>query len=541
MTLKKISPAFTILLFPTLFFAANYYQHLYTYPIEDAFILYTYVKNFIHEGVINFYPGGQPTEGATDFLWFLGLSVISALGASPWVAAMLLNATGLAIIATLLYKRTTTQAINKNLLISLFMVAFICQTHLHANVGGFNVFFYAAFVLIVYYLLLIERFLTWVPLLSLCLGLIRPDGVIIGIFYTLIGCHIAQKRGILKPYIISASGAFFGGLIYFTWRFNYFGNLLPLPLYVKSFNSETFLPGLKHLNKYIIKYLHLYVLISAFYFASATKIQLKRYLLLATPVIVHFTILLFAEQSQNAGLRFQTPIVAISFFILYEVINHYLNDRYDSTQKTPTRKKCILSAIAFFTVISSINIYRGALHLPKGNEYFYEFAYQLHKMLPKNASFALTEAGALSYWNVNDVVIYDLVGLNNEKFAKKSVRESDIREIDPDIVLFYNKDFVDTRDMDFSAGYMKLNRLSQYKVINAQTSTKVKAASTAASTFLKNNFYDYDIFVTGSGFHIYAVKKETKISDTFEKILKQTHQQQPGSFHTFHAEMMRTL
>lgn len=536
MTLKRFPESLIILLFPLLFFAANYYHHLHAYPIEDAFILYTYVKNFLSEGVINFFPGGQPTEGATDFLWFLGLSAISAFGVSPWVSAMVLNATGLLSIAVIIGKRTNPNRQHKSLMLSLFMAAFLFQTHLHANIGGFNVFFYASFIVLIYYLLLEKRFLSWVPLLSLCLGLIRPDGVIIGVFYTLIGCRVAHEKGELQPYLISGAVAFIGGLSYFAWRFNYFGNLLPLPLYVKSFNSETFLPGLKHLNKFIVKYLHLYVLMAAFFFAANKRIKLGRYVFLAAPVLIHFLILLFAEQSQNAGLRFQTPVVVISFFILYEIIQHFL-----SNQDTRPSKPYIYAALLFFILVSSINVYRGIQHLPQARQYFYEFAYHMHKILPDKASFALTEAGALSYWNVNNVVIYDLVGLNNEKFAKQSVEVKDIREIDPDVVLFYNNDFVSIESMDFSLGYVKLHSLSQYKITNAEVSTKVKAASTAASAFLKEYFGDYDIFVTGSGFHIYAVKKQLNISDTFEATLKTATAGQDGSYHLFHTEMMKTL
>ena len=44
---------------------------LYSYPQEDALILYQYVNNFASTGQIVFNSGGIPSEGATGFFWLV--------------------------------------------------------------------------------------------------------------------------------------------------------------------------------------------------------------------------------------------------------------------------------------------------------------------------------------------------------------------------------------------------------------------------------------------------------------------------------------
>ena len=48
----------------------------YSYPQEDALILYRYSINFAETGQIVFNQNGLHTEGATDFLWMILLGVL---------------------------------------------------------------------------------------------------------------------------------------------------------------------------------------------------------------------------------------------------------------------------------------------------------------------------------------------------------------------------------------------------------------------------------------------------------------------------------
>ena len=79
------------------FFLASIISHSY-YPDEDASILFSYSKNLVETGVISYFPGGEATEGATDFLWMLLLSLFYYFGIDIFFSALLINFFSLIVI-----------------------------------------------------------------------------------------------------------------------------------------------------------------------------------------------------------------------------------------------------------------------------------------------------------------------------------------------------------------------------------------------------------------------------------------------------------
>ena len=75
------------------------------------------------------------------------------------------------------------------------------------------------------------------------MALFRPDGVVIGVCFALLGLWPAGRRRLGRYLaVLFLSGV--GGLVYFAWRYAYFGLSLPLPLYVKSRPAALSLGGL---------------------------------------------------------------------------------------------------------------------------------------------------------------------------------------------------------------------------------------------------------------------------------------------------------
>ena len=90
------------LIIATLYFLFNRYA-VQNFD-EDAYILYRYVDMFNKGYGITYYPGAQPIEGATDFLWLVMLIGISKLGFDVGTAAILLNSIGVFIVNFILLK-----------------------------------------------------------------------------------------------------------------------------------------------------------------------------------------------------------------------------------------------------------------------------------------------------------------------------------------------------------------------------------------------------------------------------------------------------
>ena len=71
-------------------------------PAEDATILYRYSENLAETGVISYNFNGSPTEGATDFLWMILLSVFYFIGFDTYFASILINLISLYFIIKLI-------------------------------------------------------------------------------------------------------------------------------------------------------------------------------------------------------------------------------------------------------------------------------------------------------------------------------------------------------------------------------------------------------------------------------------------------------
>ena len=71
-------------------------------PAEDAYILFRYAEHLADGHGIVFNIGGPRTEGATDFLWLLLVSGLTAAGLDVAVAALVLNSLGAGLTGGLL-------------------------------------------------------------------------------------------------------------------------------------------------------------------------------------------------------------------------------------------------------------------------------------------------------------------------------------------------------------------------------------------------------------------------------------------------------
>ena len=69
-----------LILFTIFSLTLAFYLEANFLPAEDASILFRYSENLIDTGIISYNTNGEPTEGATDFLWMIFLSVFYFFG-----------------------------------------------------------------------------------------------------------------------------------------------------------------------------------------------------------------------------------------------------------------------------------------------------------------------------------------------------------------------------------------------------------------------------------------------------------------------------
>lgn len=212
------------------------------HPAEDAAMLMRYSAHLAQGHGIVWNIGEKPVDGATDFLFMVLLAGLHWLGlpletavlgvgisahlltaalvfwsvartepGNPWLGTLsgLLAAVGPGAAYTAAYFGTTTFAFAGALTFHLALrLARAAQPSRRLTLG-----FSAA---------------------SLLTGLIRPEGVLLSLFI-LLGVLVRRERRGWRPILRDTLLVFGGlGLVYFTWRWAYFGYPLPNPFYKKG-------------------------------------------------------------------------------------------------------------------------------------------------------------------------------------------------------------------------------------------------------------------------------------------------------------------
>jgi hypothetical protein len=395
---------------------------------EDAYILFTYVENLARGDGFAFYAGGPPAEGATDFLWTVALAAAYRLGIDPGITAAALNALGIAVLC-LVSIRFIPAGVGPRMR----PVLAICVTVLvtvspiaSAGIGGFSGPLFAAIVVLLFSAYLHGRHgvLPWGGLL---LGLIRPDGVIIGAGYALLGLVDLWRQGGRRRYLVHLVLAGTIGCAYFAWRVSYFGHLLPLPLYVKN-SGLTVFPGVAPNLNWLTITLPLVALAATVVLHDS--VDRRRLGLAILPILLLLAGLCFARQMQNIDYRFQAPATAVAIVIATLAAGHWIQ----------RSSHVVASAAVICGLAMSLPVYGTMLVL---NIRYFDSAhydnylpYYLAAVTDRNTTIALTEAGRMAYWTNGTKI--DLIGLNTPYPAIHGLDLAYLERVQPDLL------FIDT-------------------------------------------------------------------------------------------------
>ncbi|MDD2236896.1 MAG: hypothetical protein PHG65_06790 [Kiritimatiellae bacterium] len=413
------------------------------FPSEDAAILYTYSENLMEHGSIAYHPSCPPAEGATDFLWMLLIALVHRAGVPAFYSANLLSAAALLGTAVLLlHLAQGVRGGEEGAQVSdpgagrsrLTAPAACCAWALFlmllppyfAAVLGFSVLFFGFFIILCVYFFVSRR--SWaLAAVSLATCLIRPDGVVFAgpLFLVFILSERVQWKSRLVAGLL---GAAVPGLLYFVWRWHYFGLLFPLPFYVKShfdrylflFNRDSLLTNLR----FVVAVLPFLVL-ALRRRAGETPggVGMRRRLLLALwPVPFLFYSCMNLEQ--NIAFRFQYPLVLAGVAPALPGLN----------ASAKNVRRLVLSALWCVLVLSPWYLVEGYRTLCTPTENMPRLAMNMAN-LPGGGRIATTEAGRLPYYSGWETM--DLWGLNTPELARRVVMPEDIDRFRPDLIVLH--------------------------------------------------------------------------------------------------------
>lgn len=499
---------------PSIFFALGYSAILYGHPHEDAFILFKYVQVLSSTGTISFFDGGEPTEGATDFLWFIFITFLSLTGIPPALSALFLNCLGIFFISSLITKIFRDNEISPfwPLLFSTFLPFTLLAL---PGYGGFSAPLYGALCLFLFYsLLYLGPEKMWlVPILGVTLGLFRPDGVIIGVLATLLALLFVKGSTEATKFMLASLGSLLVGALYFIWRANYFGEVLPLPLLVKSNGGGSFIPGVGGVLQWLHAILPLVLLVLFMLSLALIRgVKLGRPMVSLIPFVVHIGILIFAVPSQNVDFRFYSPATAVGAFLAL-----YLFFEIKKTKLPHSRfpKNISIDAtvlvFSLLFLLSQTQLFSASYSKILLPDYIDFFPSSIASAMTSNTVTASSEAGRLPYWTPGQH--YDLVGLNSPAFSRGGLTSKSIEQLEADLLLVHTAGMWSTTCPE-ERNYCELSDVKDFGTFFDANSegTNVQIASTEMHNFLKANLDEYEVFLVkyGSGyFHVWAINKNS--------------------------------
>jgi hypothetical protein len=398
------------------------------FPHEDAYILFKYARDVGRGAGIVFYPGGPRAEGATDFLWMLALAAGSAVHVDPALGAAVLDTAAFLICARLfagallpLDARTAPLVVATALL-----VLTPCAV---AGYVGFGTTVFAVLALLLYRAY-VRGEVSGIPAMGLVLGLLRPDGVVLAVAFALLALPLARERGQARRYLVACAACAAAGAAYFVWRWRYFGELLPLPLYVKSHHARV-PSGVGDTADWALStLLPLVGLVVAARLLLGRAPPGRRAWLGLAPFAAHVASFVLITTSQNVANRFQAPAALALLYLAMTLAA----DRARTNAPTAARTWgfVALSVVAFYPqAVIAADVLTGAFE----RQYLDVFAWWLARTGGPSLRIASTEAGRMLYWT--DGPVLDLVGLSSPETARTPPGRALLSQFDPDVVMLH--------------------------------------------------------------------------------------------------------
>jgi hypothetical protein len=497
------------------------------FPHEDAFILFKYAKNVACGDGVVFFAGGPHAEGATDFLWMLLLAGARAVGFDVAVAAALLNGAGFFLAAHVLLSAPRARSIENRIVRYAVVALLFGSSAAVAGDRGFSAMLYSAIALFTLTRVVApsSRATREVPFLALLLGLIRPDGVILGGGLAVLAALRAYKNRHFRDFAFRALLAALIGAGYFVWRWHYFESLLPLPLYVKQHYIAGQPPGLDVTLDWCASTLAPLAIVAAASrlflgpLRSRDAFRVRALGVALVPFAIHVASFIPSAPTQNVVNRFEAPAQLAILYLVAQLLTA-------KRKKIASRQRVVLLVaslgLAFFPMFR-LDWFEVEDSL--WGQYPNALSHDLGALTDSHTKIAATEAGRVLYFARGPVL--DLVGLNTRETALAPPTRKLLNDFDPDVVMIHHAgSLIESTIVDTGGDVVPIpdslashaprevlvlfqDNLPPYSTLKLQN---VFVAATATEGFLDDARDRYDVYAVRFKsrffhFHIYAVKK----------------------------------
>jgi arabinofuranosyltransferase len=424
---------------------------------DDAFISFRYAQNLAWGRGLVWNPGGEPTQGYTNFLFVILVAVGIKVGLFPVLSAYILNTLGLIAITLSFYRlnqylqpeRAAFQWLPP-LAVAVFPLSLLNLTTGMETVFWGGLVFTTATCVLLYIKKQKPVYLAGVVIGAFCACLTRPEAVIFAGLWFLILLVQSPKRSA----VIGAIFAFaVMGSIYAAWLELYFGDILPNPFYVKV-DAPGLFPG----QDYVLGFMRYFVTQILFLPAFIGLIRvMNRPLMNIIPYAVVISLLgfyLFTTPLIGSHFRFLYPVTCLFVFLIAlggVHIVYWLGEWMKRRSSPPVSRifgQLLFGLIClhvFFlpTLGVTANRLKTGLSFEQPMHDLPQIALALASVPGiENAVIAYGDAGMVSYYT--DSQFLDVVGLNHNEIARKAPQEgpdwvvNTVLAQQPDLISFYS-------------------------------------------------------------------------------------------------------
>lgn len=421
-------------------------------PYEDAAMLMRYADHLAHGYGIVWNIGQHPVDGATDFLFMTAVAGLIRLGLAIGRSVRILGL-GAHVLSVLLVYWVNRRIWGAGVVLAIISAMYLAVgTGLSYVAAFFGTTFFALSAAITWTLGLLlirnSRMPTWMGALfslsALLTGLIRPEGVILGLLMLVAVTALRGWRASLTTIGVFVAVFILLGGAYFLWHWQYFGYPLPNPLYKKGGGSlylDSFWESLGNLLRFGGPFL------LAFLIGLRAPLTRRLGLALFLPLLAFATAFIFISNETNFGGRFQYALWPLILLSYYPLVSGLGNELRLSSVVPLARSSQVIWIIAGCVMTYGLLQYSASqscnltvAQQSCGTAYEADGRYDMGKLLSEYQGrgyvLATSEAGLLPLYSGWSTI--DAWGLNDEWIAHHGgVTTAYLDQYKPDLIVFH--------------------------------------------------------------------------------------------------------
>ena len=398
-------------------------MHFFAWVIDDLYIYFRYVDNFISGNGIAFNKG-EYVEGFSSFLWFLYLSICGTLN-FPLEAAAKYSSLVLSVINALIIYRLSSYIIPGKYSIVAAVITLFSLPYMLWAISGFELMLYIFLTLIASYIALTQYRKSLMIFLSLLLFLIvitRPEGILPSLAILAFLYFAKGMRSELKlPALLFSSLL----ILFLLFRYSYFGDFLPNTYYAKighdfigNYELRSYKNGLLYFL-FFLKSNPQFIPAVLFSVYVLLKVRYSKPMLLF--VVLFYCQIVFIVISGGDWMvqyRFAVPAIPLLALITSGLMK-YLADKFNKNSFAVSLSAVALCFVAAASLkLNDYSVIDREIILWNNLK---AIAPSMNGVIPAGSLAASGACGIMPYY-MREVNFIDMVGLTNSHIAKNGYR-----------------------------------------------------------------------------------------------------------------------